>query len=178
MKGHTGRICAAFATLACLLLVIEASAIHNADVLVGKSRNKLKGDNIYGSLPKQTLKIRAARGAKAFLRVEHDLNESNATNEGLGKVKGRWNSRRLKVTVIRLTGGRKNVSAQIQGKGLRLPDFDVNNRVDFLVKIRPNRGTATPRGITSNMDIWALLWAGTSKSRDKVRVEFLALQQG
>ena len=73
--------------------------------------------------------------------MQHDLELTNATSLGSAVVRVRGSyARRLDLKVFRIDGTRTNVTAAITGRGLSLPEFDVDTEADFSVRASRRAG--------------------------------------
>lgn len=140
MKNHVTRI-----LLIALLLFLAhpLEAVHRMDAQIGRTRDKLIGDDVYVTPDGQTISLALRRRETFFAKAQHDLTLDNATNMGSAVVRLRGNFlRKLELRVTRLDGTRGNVTAAISGNGLTLPDFGVDTEADFMIRAKRRPGTS------------------------------------
>lgn len=122
-----------------------------SDMKIGKKLNaaKMKGNNLYNlNAAGQKIRVRG-KGSRAryFFAAQNDGNlQDTLTLRKSGKFRGN------KPGIIRLTGGRANVTARVKSGGLKMPDMNANQSVRFKakVKIRGARRSSKLRLVTAS----------------------------
>lgn len=106
-----------------------------SDMMIGKKLNaaKMKGNNRYNTnAAGQKIRTRVkSNRAKYFFAVQNDGNlHDTLTVRKAGKIRG------IKPRIIRLTGGKANVTAKIKSSGFQMADLGAGKSVHFKVKVK------------------------------------------
>ena len=109
-----------------------------SDSLTGLRRSRLKGNNRYnGSGAGQIVRVRprSSGAGKYFISGQNDGNFTDSLKFRITK----GSRRSVDTTILRLTGGRKNVTGRMERGGYVHPNVSPGGRVDFQVRTRGTR---------------------------------------